>query len=70
MPNPETDADAILELQRAIKARQDARVPAPITETATKAAGLLKPLNVQHLLNHLRSGRGVAAVGASALRAV
>jgi hypothetical protein len=69
--DPDTDASAALELQQAIRTRQAARVPKPLSEARASAAGLLKPVSVAHLLSHLKTGRGVATVGTSTtLRAV
>jgi hypothetical protein len=54
------DAQTMLEFAAAIRARQDARVSADIKDAEARAAKLLKPIAVAHLIDHLRSGRGLA----------
>jgi len=54
-----SDAQTMLDFAHAIRARQDARIPTEIKDAQARVAKLLKPIAVAHLIDHLRSGRGL-----------
>jgi hypothetical protein len=59
-PDPETDVQAVQDLQRAIADRQAVRVPEGFRAALPRARAVLSGLTLQQHVDHLKSGRGVA----------
>jgi hypothetical protein len=58
-PDPDRDAEAILQLQRAVAARRKARVAPSLYVLRDRVRGL-RTIQRQELIGHLEGGRGIA----------